>query len=81
MTGLQPETPDANTSERNETGRTAMLRVAEAAHVAARHIIELGVADEVAAALRERLAGGRGRGPRHGLRHCPSGSGRGVRAA
>ena len=54
MTGLQPETPNASTSERNETDRTARLRVAEAARTAARHVMEPGVVDEVAVALRER---------------------------
>ena len=53
MTGLQPETPDASTSERSESGRTARLRVAEAARVAVRQAIEPGVADGIAAALRE----------------------------
>ena len=68
MTGLQPETPDASTSERNGTGRAARLLVAEAARAAAsmsrllvaeaaraaaRHVMESGVVDGIAAALRE----------------------------
>ena len=52
MTGLQPETPDANTSERDAAEKTADRFVAEAARAVAGHAIGTGVAAEIAARCR-----------------------------
>ena len=52
MTGLQPETPDANTSERDAADRTADRFAMDAARAVAGHVIGSGVAAEVAARCR-----------------------------